>query len=105
MLERSLLHVAITVLFGGRARNLAFFGNECLFEFLNLFIVFHDLALNFRNDVLPRLGYVLLSGRIGVQIVVNWVRLFTLKRRSRNLWSALHLGGQVSRLQLRKLIL
>ena len=103
MLERPLLHVAITVLFRGRARDLAIFSNERLFEFFNLLIVFHDLALDLWDDVLPRLWYVLL-GRV-VQIVVKWVRLFTFKRRSRNLWSALHLGGQVSRLELRKLIL
>ena len=103
MLKRPLLHVSITILFGGRARDLAIFCNERLFEFFNLLIVFHDLALDLRDDILPRLRYVLL-GRV-VQIVVKWVWFLTFKRRSRNLWSALHLGGQVSRLELRKLIL
>ena len=92
----------MTVFFGWRAGNFTLMRDKSLFEFLNLFIIFDDLTLDLRNDCFTGLRYILLSC---VHIVEEWVRLFAFHRCTWNLWSALHLGWQIPRLKLRKLIL
>ena len=98
----ALLYVPILVFLGRRTRNFTVFGNEGCLELLYLLVVFHFLALNLGHNFLSIHGNILLHH---ARRSVDGVRFFAVKGRSWDLGPALHLRGQVPRLELSKLVL
>ena len=86
ILLRTLLHISIFVLFGGRSGDLFSFSDECRLELFNLLIILDYLSLNLRHDILTGQGDVLLRS----VDVIEWVWLFSLEWCAGNFRSTLH---------------